>query len=422
MKMLSLIIQREYLSRVKKKSFILMTIFMPFLFAVLAFAPMFLADIKESDNKRIVVIDQTGLYSSQLKDFENYTFEVVAEENAPASKPQADVFAILQITDNLSQNPKAVSIYSEKQAPAPLIRYLDSFFSETVKEDKLAQLSKSANVDKQTLQEIQQILTSNKIAINSIKWDKDGNETKTSAEVAAVIAIVFSLLVYMFVTTYGAMVMHGVIEEKSNRIVEVMISSIRPFDLMMGKIVGIGLVGLTQILIWGLILSIVMPILQIAIGQDASGGMLESVALIQNINWTELILSFFAYFVGGYLIYASIFAMFGSTVDNPQDSQQFMLPVTLLLVFALYAGMYSVNNPDGPLAFWTSMIPFTSPVVMVVRVAFGVPIEELITSICILFITAILCIKMAAKIYRVGILMYGKKTSFKEIYKWMLYK
>lgn len=422
MKMLNLIIQREYLSRVKKKSFIIMTIFMPFLFVVLAFAPMLLADIKESDGKRIVVIDQTGLYASQLHDFENYYFETVTDNNVVETKPQSDVFAILQINGNLSQNPKAVSIYSEKQAPAPLIRYLDNFFSERVKEDKLAQLSNSANVDQQTLQEIQQILASNRIAVNSIKWDKDGNEMKTSAEVAAVVAIIFSLLIYMFVTTYGATVMHGVIEEKSNRIVEVMISSVRPFDLMMGKIIGIGLVGLTQILIWGLIMIIVMPLSQMAMGQDTSGGMLETVSLIHNINWLELGLCFIAYFVGGYLIYASIFAMFGSTVDNPQDSQQFMLPITVLLIFALYAGMYSVNNPDGPLAFWASMIPLTSPVVMVVRVAFGIPIGELITSLSILFITAILTVKMAAKVYRVGILMYGKKTSLKEIYKWMLYK
>lgn len=424
MKNLNIIIQREYLTRVKKKSFIILTLFMPFMFAMLIFAPMLLSDIKDSDSKRIVVVDQTGLYKKALNNYENYVFEFPSDSNSEtiANKPQEGIFAILQITNNLSQNPTAASLYSEKQAPATLISHIDRSLSEAIKQEKLQELSLSANVDQETLQSIQQILVSNRININSIKWDKDGNETKSSAQIAIVVAMVASFLIYMFVTSHGAMVMNGVIEEKSNRIVEVMISSVRPFDLMLGKIIGIGLVGLTQITIWGIIMAVVIPNLQAIISPGEESSLSETIHLLQSVNWIEILLCFLVYFIGGYLIYASLFAMFGSTIDNPQDAQQFMLPVTLLLIFALYAGMYSLNNPDGPLAFWTSFIPFTSPVVMVVRVAFGVPIEQLLISIAILFVSVFVMIKIAAKIYRTGILMYGKKSSLKEIWKWIFVK
>lgn len=422
MKNLRLITQREYLSRVRKKSFLIMTLLTPFIFVAIIGLPVLLAGIQSGESKKIVIIDQTGLYSNQkIEDFDGYSFEYIKESGTPTENRNEGTFGILQITSDLTENPKAVSIFSEKQVPANLINYLNNHFSETLKDQQLESLAHSQNIDRKTLDQVQVILA-NKIEVASIKWSEDGQEQETSAHFVTIIATAFSLLLYMFVATYGAMVMQGVIEEKSNRIVEVMISSVRPFDLMMGKIIGIGLVGLTQILLWGVIMGSAFLAMQTIFGQGGDSSIQESLIYAQNVNWGQLIASFIIYFVGGYLVYASTFAMFGSAVDNPQDAQQFILPVTLLLLFALYAGIYSTSNPDGPLAVWTSIIPFTSPVVMVNRVAFGVGTGELILSISLLLVTAILMVYIAARIYRVGIFMYGKKPSMKEISKWLFYK
>lgn len=223
---------------------------------------------------------------------------------------------------------------------------------------------------------------------------------------------------------YGTMVMNGVVEEKSNRIVEVMISSVKPFDLMMGKIIGIGLVGITQLLIWIVLIGGVLAsagTLFPQSGMEDAGSPLD-VNLLLSVNWIEIVICFLLFFIGGYLIYASIFSIIGAAVDNAQDTQQFVLPVTLIFVFALYAGIYSIQNPDGPLAFWCSLIPLTSPIVMMVRIPFGVPIWQVLLSIAILYISIVLVVKFAAKIYRVGILMYGKKPNIKEVIKWFSYK
>lgn len=398
-----------------------MTLLTPFILVAIIGLPIILSGIQFDDDKKIVVIDQTGLYSSQkLDSFEGYTFEYIDAPKSSSSKEEG-TFGVLQITADLTQNPRAISIFSEKQVPANLVNYLDYHFSELVKQQQLDALSHTQNIDKETLDQVQLVL-SNKIKVTSIKLDEDGKEQETSAQLVTFVAMGFTILLYMFVATYGAMVMQGVIEEKSNRIVEVMISSVRPFDLMMGKIIGIGLVGLTQMLIWGIIMGGAVSVLQGLFGQSDGSSIQESLIYAQNINWAQLIASFVIYFIGGYLIYASTFAMFGSTVDNPQDAQQFVFPVTMLLLFALYAGIYSTSNPDGPLSVWTSIIPFTSPVVMVNRIAFGVSTGELILSIVLLITTSILMVYLAARIYRVGIFMYGKKSSLKEISKWVFYK
>lgn len=422
MKNLNLIISREYTSRVKKKSFILMTLLTPFIMLAIIGLPLILAEIS-GESKQIVIIDQTGLYSSlEIEEYDGYTFKQIEESDKPERSEDNGVFAVLQISSNLSENPRGVSIFSEKQIPNGLMNHLDNIFSELVKEQRLENLSNSQNIDKETLNQVQVILAS-QIKVSSYKWSDDGEEQETSSHFVTFVALGFTFLLYIFVSTYGGMVMQAVVEEKSNRIVEVMISTIKPFDLMLGKIIGIGLVGLTQMLIWGLIMLVAIPIMQ-SIGNQSPemGEMQETLGYIQNVNWGQLISSFMIYFIGGYLIYASIFAMFGSTVDNPQDAQQFVLPVSLLLLFALYAGMYSTSNPDGPLAVWTSIIPFTSPIVMVNRIAFGVSTSELITSMVLLIATAILMIYLAGRIYRVGIFMYGKKPSLKEIGKWFFYK
>jgi ABC-2 type transport system permease protein len=259
--------------------------------------------------------------------------------------------------------------------------------------------------------------------------------------VATVIAFVLTFFIYMFVLMYGAMVMSGVQEEKTNRIVELMVSSVRPFDLMMGKIIGIAFVGLTQLFLWVIMIACLFITAQIFLGggldavqaqQGAAmqtmgnAGQLEGVnemlKTLATINFVEIGVYFLLYFIGGYLLFASLFAAIGSAVNQPEDTQQFMMPITLFMAFSLYAGIYSIDNPDGPLAFWCSLIPFTSPIVMMVRLPFEVPFWEKLLSVAILFATSLCIVWISAKIYRVGILMYGKKPSLKEMIKWIKYR
>ena len=288
-----------------------------------------------------------------------------------------------------------------------------------------------------------------KLEISTIRLDKEGGETETSTATVTVIGMACTLIIYMFLLLYGGQVMQSVMQEKTNRIVEVMVSSVKPFELMMGKIISIGLVGLTQIAIWiifiggmlaagGAILgaSGALSGIDTAVSANmASMGAPEQQAALQelgaanniatildSINFTELISFFILFFIGGYILYASLFAAIGSAVDNESDTNQFMIPITIIIIFALYAGMFSAENPDGPLSFWCSMIPFTSPIVMMVRIPYGVPVWELALSLSILYASAIGLTWIAGRIYRVGILMYGKKPSYKEMLKWIKYK
>lgn len=429
MRTLGLIIKREYLSRIKKKSFIILTLLMPVLFIALIFVPMLLADIKDSETKHIIVIDSTGKYAPHLTSSDYYSFESIdnqQEDEDMKSRVGQDIFGILQITEDLSINPKAATFLSEKQAPIDLTAYINQIFSEITKEDKLEALSSSGNIAPETMAEIEQILKStDNISVSTLRIDRDGIEKETSTTAAASIGMFFSFIMYMFILMYGAMVMNGVVEEKSSRIVEIMISSVRSFDLMMGKIIGVGLTGLTQLSIWMTIAAIILS-LRGAIFPDTDlsdlSQLLASISEMSSVNWIEILVYFLLLFIGGYLIYSSLFAMFGAAVDSAQDTQQFVMPITLIFIFSLYAGMYSINNPDGPLAFWCSMIPLTSPIVMMVRIPFEIPLWEKITSLSILYVTIFFVVKFAAKIYRVGILMYGKKPSIKEMLKWFSYK
>lgn len=427
MKALKLIIQREYLTRIKKKSFIILTLLMPVFIIATIFVPMLLAGIKDSESKQIVVIDTTGKYASHLQSFAPYEFKLVTDsEDNYTNKVGKEIFGILQINSDLSVNPKAAVLISEKQAPMDIVHYINHTFSEVVKSDKLKDFASSNNIEPQLLADVQQILKSSEsVKLSTIRWSEDGTTKESSTGVAIAVGTLFTILMYMFILMYGAMVMNGVVEEKSNRIVEVMISSVRPFDLMMGKIIGIGLTGLTQLILWIVLVGGMLSVKDYLFpGSDGSqmSGFLANINMIFQLNWIEILGYFLFYFIGGYLIYAAIFAMFGAAVDNAQDTQQYMMPVTLIFIFALYAGMYSLQNPDGPLAFWCSMIPLTSPIVMMVRVPFGMPLWEKLLSMVILITTIILVVKFAAKIYRVGILMYGKKPSIKEVLKWFNYK
>lgn len=337
MNTLKLIVEREYANRVRKKSFILMTILMPFLFVALALLPLWLANLKDSGTKKIAVVDYTGIYASEFQSDKEYDFELIHQKDSSGLMQQLGdrFFAILTITDDLSKNPKAVSLTSEKQAPMDLQSYIEETLSAKVTEQRLEGLSASANVDQATIGEVKKIVESkDNISLSTLKWSKSGSISETSTAVASIVGMIFTILIYMFIMTYGSMVMQAVMEEKRSRIVEVMISSVKPVNLLIGKIIAIGLVGLTQLFIWGIMIGILMTFGSMAMGY--SNGSMEIQAaqaaamsgdfdpttimtMLASINWLEIFVNFIVYFIGGYVLYASIFAAIGSSVDNEQD-------------------------------------------------------------------------------------------------------
>lgn len=448
MSKISLIIEREYLTRVQKKSFILMTILSPIIMVALVFAPIWLSSLSSDETRLIAVIDQTGLYKDVYHSSDEYRFTYTQGSLSPEQMridgdESTTPYAYVIIKDNLLDNPQGMTIYSQKQITASCELEIISQMEDYLKDEKLL----SYNIP-----DIKRIIDESNISlwVDTIRLEEDGAETQTSTEVVTIIGMAMTLIIYMFLMLYGGQVMSSVMQEKTNRIVEVMVSSVKPFELMIGKITSIGLVGLTQLGIWiiflvGIFLS-AGAYFSMSGGVDPSqindmaamtsgmstidtaqltgemGAMAEIQQMLGSINITQLLICFVLFFIGGYILYASLFAAIGSAVDNESDTQQFMVPITFIIIFALYAGIFSAENPDGPLALWCSMIPFTSPIVMMVRIPFGVSTWELVLSMVILYGSAIGLAWVAGRIYRVGILMYGKKPSYKEMIKWIRYK
>jgi len=415
---IGLIIRQEYKNRVAKKSFLLLTFLMPLLFVLLLLVPMWLSLIESGKKYNVAVVDWSGSYSAVFLDTEKYLFD---EATAPldsfrTNSESSGYDAIVVISGDLRNADASVTIYSEQQVDLELKQYIQKALEKQVREDKLA----SFNIP--DIEGVMSILNT-EVSVETVKWNSDGSETLSSSEIALVVGMLATMLIYMFIFVYGAQVMNSVVQEKVNRIVEVMVCTVKPFELMMGKIISIALVGLTQFAIW-IVLTLVLFFI---FGQPLSfqaevtstSDFSAVYSMLMSINWIEMLVCFVAYFIGGYLLYASIFAAIGSAVDNETDTQQFMLPITIPILFAMYAAIYSAQNPDGPLAFWCSMIPFTSPIVMMVRLPFGVLLWEKIVSLVILFASFVATTWLSAKIYRTGILMYGKKISWRELWKWL---
>jgi len=415
-----IVIGREYLTRVRKKSFLVMTILMPLLFVGLIFGTVFLANVSDSSEKIIQVFDTTGEYFPVLQSTEQYRFiNVESDWEEYRKNSQNQAYAYLIITGDLLQNRKAISLWSERQITPGLENLINAQLNGYLSNKKL----ESYNIPN-----IREILHDSRVNLNlkaekisTVGEDSTESEIKpkeSSAMAASLVGMIFTFIIYMFIMVYGAMVMQGVMEEKTNRIVEVIVSSVKPFDLMMGKIIGIGLVGLTQFAIWAGCIALVS-------GSSAFTGNpvipAEIIASLSGVDFVKICIFFVFFFVGGYMIYAALFAAIGAIVNSPEDSQQYMMPITILIIFAFCAGSYSAQNPDGPLAFWTSLIPFTSPVVMMTRLPFDIPAWQLALSLALLFALAIVIIAVVAKIYRVGILMYGKKPTWGELLKWIKY-
>lgn len=427
-----IIIQREFLKRVRTKGFIILTITMPFIMAALVFVPLWLSSIENDEQQKVAVIDPTGVYAKALKASKSFAFSalpVITEEMRSEDSPYD---AVVAISGDLVKNNGKVTIYSHKEIPGNLLDYIQSKLNETVQKQKL-EATGIAGLDK-IIDDVQR-----DVNMKTVKWSKEGDEQASSTYVAIIVGGIFTLLIYIFVITYGGMVMQSVIEEKTNRIMELLVSSVKPFQLMMGKIIGVMLVGIAQMALWGVILSIIMTVASVGFGvsqaQSIAAGQpmpsptmnmsqdtQELLTAIVNLPYAEIGLMFIIMFVGGYLLYSSFFAATGASINEQEDANQFVVPITMITLFGLYAAMYSIENTDGPLAFWASLFPLTSPIVMMIRIPFGVPLWQELLSIALLYASAFLMIWIGGKIYRVGILMYGKKPSIKEIIKWMRYK
>ena len=433
MNKLRLIIAREYMSIVGRKSFIIMTLGMPLLFLLIAAVPVGLAYLndKGSDVQQIAVIDETGRYAAALHSDDMYHFvalrgDTVTDAREFYDKANGTIGAVVIIPRDVDST-GVINIYSEGTITPSLVSTIRSTLNDTIENAHLAAMGIP------NLQEMVEKAHVN-LDVRSIKWSEAG-EQESSTDAAMGLGFLLSFITYMFVLMYGAMIMNSVIEEKTNRIVEVVVSSCRPFQLMLGKIIGVGLVGLTQMAIWIVLLGIVgtvagsmfglggmtsgaVPPEAMAATQD-SGFMQDIMRQILTINYLPIILNFVLYFIGGYLLYSSLFAGLGSAVDQASDASQFTTPVILIMLIAFYAGIACAENPMGPMAVWCSIIPFTSPVVMMVRLPFGVPTWQLVLSIVLLFATALAITWLAARIYRRGILHYGQKASFKDLFKWI---
>lgn len=407
-----LVARREFSVRVKKRSFIVMTILMPFLMAALVLMPMFLAMIKDGDRKTVAVVDNTGLYAPALKSNASYLFVPTEKMTAGMRSDSTDIDAVVHITGNLVDNPAGAAIYSREEIPADLTEYVGAVLTEEARKEKFARYD-IPGLDA-IIADVQQ-----PVAVATIRWTDDG-EQQSMADLIAATGMLLTFLTYLFVMSYGGMVLQSVAEEKSNRIVELMVSSVRPYQLMMGKIIGIGLVGLFQMLVWAVMLAVIfMGVGAMSDTGVSADSVAEIFSAVLSLPLVEIVTLFVLYFIGGYLLYASILAACGASVNDAQDSQQFLMPVMVLMLFAFYAGFYGSTNPDGPLAYWCSFIPFTSPIVMMVRVPYGIPVYEEILSIALLYVSALVLLALSAKVYRTGILMYGKKISFKEMLRWL---
>ncbi|MCX6255176.1 MAG: ABC transporter permease [Bacteroidia bacterium] len=450
MNKISVIIKREYVTRVRKKSFIIMTILAPLLMASLFVLLPVLMMTQEGEFKKIAVIeDNSDLFKGvikNLKDAEFVYLENTKVEDLKKTFEKAGYYGILYISPELVNTPNAVQLISKQQPPIGLLEHIESSLKKEIERQKLL----SFKID--NLDEIMKNIETN-VSVQTIKIDSSGAVKKTSTGIAMALAYLSAFIMYMMVFIFGAQVMRGVIEEKTSRVVEVIISSVKPIQLMMGKIVGIALVGLTQFLIWIFLTMVAVTVLKTTILQKTNQAEItqsvpqnfmsvdqQSVGATQtadvspkfaefsrmfdsamNQPWGLIIICFIFYFITGYLLYASVFAAIGSAVDNETETQQFMLPVTIPIILGLMVAMGTMQNPESSLSFWFSMIPLTSPIVMMARIPFGVPYWQIAISMAIMLVTFLGFVWMAAKVYRTGILMYGKKTSWKEIWKWLRY-
>ena len=441
---ISLIIQREYLTRVRKRSFIIMTILGPLLMAGVAIVPVWLASANESV-RSIVVLDETGMMDYQLQSNPTiqFSYSHVSLEEAKRNLEKSENYALVYIPkgqdDNLIVTQRSIKLYSTNQVSLNVKIYIENQLEKQLERAML----KANGVDKDLVSSIEKTV---KVSIQNVDLSQKENKYKSNdVEVSTALGAFAGILIYFFIFLFGSQVMRGVIEEKSNRIVELIISSVKPFQLMMGKIIGIALVGLTQFLLWVILTASIYTVflntvvkekfsadkIEMLMKKSPDGTAVEDIdQLIENqmvverinqINWLLIIPCFIFYFLGGYLLYGAMFAAVGAAVDNDADTQQFVLPITIPLIFSFVMAQTVLNDPTGVMARWLSIIPLTSPIVMMVRLPFQVPVWELVLSMVMLVLGFIFTTWIAGKIYRTGILMYGKRVTWREMARWLRY-
>lgn len=410
-----LIIKREYITRVRKRAFIIMIFLLPLL--ILAMGVIITIIGKESDQlgepQTVKVIDHSKQFIGKFKDQPNLKFEAATgtlDDQRPALDKNEDLSVLVIPVDFTKKD--SVKIYSKKKPGITLTSKVEDEMNTIAMNNGMLK----NHIDTAVLHSIKSDISLNALELTS----KGANQTSQGADIG--VAIACAILIYLCLFIYGAQVMRGVIEEKTNRIIEVVISSVKPFQLMLGKIIGVGLVGLTQFAAWILLSIVATKIVGHALSSP-QGGMMQALSALQTIHFGPLLFYFLFYFLTGYLLYSALFAAVGSAVDNETETQQFMFPITMPLLFTYILSVSILfRAPDSALAETLSMIPFTAPVAMMVRIPFGVPWQQLALSMSLMVITFVFATYVAARIYRVGILMYGKKTSYKELVKWFFYK
>ena len=460
LKKLGIIIQREYLNKVKKKSFLLTTFGVPILFAGMYAVMLFVMLKAEGDSKRIAVIDNSGIVMEKLEDTKLITFTQLSETDPEAVKNRlgeydADVLLYISPLDSATKSVTATT-YADKPMGMETAEAIEHRINDAVEAYRID------SYDIPGLEQIMEDVHSN-VHLTSYTVDEEGKETISQSEVYMIVSMVLAMALYMFIALFSGMVMSSVIEEKTSRVVEVLVSSVKSTELMFGKIIGVALVALTQFLLWIVLTGVIIGILGGIVGMDKITGTLSQnqvetmpgmtsmndamgnalsmeqlqaltdttavaegptgmeavLGTLGSLNYTQLIVSFLLFFLFGYLLYASLFAAIGSAVENEADTQQLQIPVTVPLLLGFFIAFYAFRAPESTIVWWGSMIPFTSPIVMLARLPFGVPMWELCLSIGLLILTFFVCAWASAKIYKVGILMYGKKSTFKDLWKWL---
>ncbi|MBT4813585.1 MAG: ABC transporter permease [Cryomorphaceae bacterium] len=428
----SIITTREYLNKIGNKSFILMTLLLPIILAGLTFLISFLTSINNDSSKTISVVDNSGYIYQKLDSSDDIIYDLIIDSSLDDAKEISrnnSDYGLLYITDFDTPEEIAESIVfiSEDSPSLSIINRVESQLETILTNENFRLIGIDVNE-----------INSSTIYINLFQESFDGEETtRIDGLVKLIFGFFLGFLLYFFIFVYGSMIMMSVMEEKTNRIIEIIISSVKPFHLMTGKIIGVSLAALTQVLIWGAMFFVFSYIFSIVFGistsyntgdlilsAEGNTGLssfsLEMISAFMNLPLTNIFIAFIMYFLGGYFLYASIFAAIGAAIDNQADAQQFMMPITLLVILALYVGILTVpEDPNGIVAQIFSYFPFTSPIVMLMRIPNGVPIYEQIISLTILFSSVVFMIWIAAKVYRIGILMYGKKMTYGEIIKWL---
>lgn len=434
---LKLIIKREYLTKVKNKSFIIMTFLSPIIMIALFSVVGYLSQLNNNKERTIAILDESGLVTGVFENTETTTYNVLSNISLEAAKKRVEEkeeYGLLHIvaTADTSKLIENVRFYSKDTPSLSVISSLENKLEKKLTNLKLQQSGVDINM-----------IAASKISITIGQESFEGEKTsKVDNVVKLAFGVAAGYLLFMFIIIYGNMIMRSVIEEKTSRIIEVIISSVKPIQLMMGKIIGTSLAGVTQFVIWVLLGGVLLTIATAIFGIDMAAMQTPQQELLNeavnsteiqaqaqnmmtsifNLPLTNLIIAFLLFFIGGYLLYSSLYAAIGAAVDNETDTQQFMMPILMPLMLAVYVGMFTViEDPHGTVSTVFSFIPFTSPVVMLMRIPFGVPLWQQLVSLGLLIGTFIFTVWFAAKIYRVGILMYGKKPSYKEIFKWMRY-